>query len=87
VIKLKKKKKKKKYIMIFIFHNKMKNKKYYTVRTLPKYYTVGTLPKSNRNFIERGKIDTPYFYTHIYDCSLSWLGTDTAIKSGRVKLE
>jgi hypothetical protein len=39
VIKLKKKK----YIMIFIFHNKMKNKKYYTVRTLPKYYTVSIL--------------------------------------------
>jgi hypothetical protein len=30
----------------------MKNKKYYTVGTVPKYYTVGTVPKFHR------KIDT-----------------------------
>jgi hypothetical protein len=30
--------------------NKMKNKK---------YYTVGTVPKSNTKIVERGKIDSP----------------------------
>jgi hypothetical protein len=34
--------------------------------------------------IERSKIDTPS--TQIHDLSLSWLGTDTSIKSGGVKL-
>ena len=32
----------------------------------------------------RDKIDTPY--TSIHDCSLYWLGADTSIKSGGVKL-
>ena len=49
-----------------------------------KYYNVRTVPKSNRKIAERGKIDTPN--TQIYDSSLSMLGTDTSIKSGRVKL-
>ena len=49
-----------------------------------KYHTVGTIPKSNIKRKENGKIDTPN--TQIYDCSLSWLGTDTSIKSGGVKL-
>jgi len=43
-----------------------------------KHHAVGTVPKSNR------KTDTTN--THIHDLSLSWLGTDTTIKSGRVKL-
>jgi hypothetical protein len=55
--------------------NKMKNKK---------YQSVWTVHKSNRKFIERGKIDSPN--THVHDHSLSWLGTGTWIKSGRVKI-
>jgi hypothetical protein len=34
--------------------------------------------------IERDKIDT--HNKHIHDCSFSWLGRDTSIKSGSVKL-
>jgi hypothetical protein len=34
--------------------------------------------------IERGKIDT--HNTNIHDCSFSWLGRDTSIKSGSVDL-
>ena len=45
----------------------------------------GTIPiiqsKNRRNL--RGVIDIPN--THVHDRSLSWLGTDTSIKSGRVK--
>jgi hypothetical protein len=52
----------------------MKNKKYHTVTTVLKF---------NRKIAERGKIDSPY--TQIHDRSLSWLGTGTTIKSGRVK--
>jgi hypothetical protein len=37
-------------------------------------------PKSIRKIVERCKIDTPY--TELYDRSLSWLSTDTSIKSG-----
>ena len=58
-----------------ILMNKMKNKKYHTVETIPKL---------NIKIVERGKIDTPN--TQIHDPSLSWLGTGTLIKSGRVKL-
>jgi hypothetical protein len=37
--------------------------------------------KSNKtNFRNRFKMDT------LHDCSLYWLGTNTSIKSGRVKL-
>ena len=43
-----------------------------------------TIPITNRKIVERGKIDTPY--AHIDDHSLSWLGTDTLIKSGGVEL-
>ena len=49
-----------------------------------KYHTVGTIPKFNRKIVERGQIDNPN--TQIHDLSLSWLGTGTLIKSGRVKL-
>jgi hypothetical protein len=35
-------------------------------------------------FIERDKIDT--HNKHIHDCSFSWFGRDTSIKSGSVKL-
>ena len=45
---------------------------------------MGTIPKSNIKIVERGKIDIPK--TQIHDYSLSWLGTDTSIKSGGVKL-
>ena len=55
--------------------NNMKNKK---------YHTVGTIPKSNTKIVENDKIVAPN--TQIHDRSLSWLGTDISIKSGRVKL-
>ena len=35
--------------------------------------------------VERATIYTSY--KQIHDCSLSWLGTDTSVKSDRVKLE
>ena len=44
--------------------NKVKNKKYHTVRTIP---------KSNIKIVERSKIDTTN--TQIHDLSLSWFGT------------
>jgi hypothetical protein len=56
--------------------------KYHTVRTVLKYHTVRTVLKSNTTITERGKINN----THIHDRSLSWLGIDTSIKSGVVKL-
>lgn len=38
------------------------------------YHTVGTVRKPNRKIVERGReTDTPR--PHIYDCSLSWIGT------------
>jgi hypothetical protein len=43
-----------------------------------KYHTVGKITKSNI------KIDTAN--TQIHDRSLSWLGTDTSINSGGVKI-
>jgi hypothetical protein len=46
--------------------------------------TVGTAPKSNKKIVEKGKINTNH--TQLHDHSLSWLGTGTSIKSGRVKL-
>lgn len=49
------------------------------------YNTVGTVPKSNRNTIERGKIDNPGIY--INDSSHSWFGIVTLIRtSGGVEL-
>ena len=66
---------KKSLINYKILMNKMKNKKYQTVETILKL---------NIKIVERGKIDTPS--TQIHDPSLSWLGTGTLIKSGRVKL-
>jgi hypothetical protein len=47
-----------------------------------KYHTVGTVPKSNGKIVESGKIDTH----NTHDRSLSWFGSGTSIKSGRVKL-
>ena len=44
------------------------------------YYTVA---KSNRKIVERGNIDTPNKQMH--DRSLSWLCTNTFVKSGGVK--
>jgi len=49
-----------------------------------KCHTVGTVPKFKNNIEERDKIDTTN--TQIHDRSLSWLGTDTSIKTGEVKL-
>ena len=49
-----------------------------------KKHIVGTIPKSKIKIVERGKIDT--LRTQIHDRSLSWLGTDTSIRSGGVKL-
>ena len=49
-----------------------------------KYHAVETASKSDRNIIERGKIDTSN--THIHDVSISPLGTGTSTKSGGVKL-
>jgi len=49
------------------------------------YHSVGTVPKSNRDIVERGKLDTTN--TYIHDRSLSCLGTGgTSIKNGRVKI-
>jgi hypothetical protein len=45
---------------------------------------VSKLTKCNRNIVERGRMDTPNIQIH--DCSLSWLGTGTSIKSGRIRL-
>ena len=42
------------------------------------------IPKFNRKIVERGKIDI--LSTQIHEQSLSWLGTGTSMKSGRVKL-
>ena len=49
-----------------------------------KCHTVGTVPKFKNNIVERDKIDTTN--TQIHDRSLSWLDTDTSIKTGEVKL-
>ena len=49
-----------------------------------KYHTFGTIPKSNIKIAERSKIDIPN--PQVHDCSFSWLGTCTSIKSGGVKL-
>ena len=51
-----------------------------------KYHTVGACSlKSNRNFIDEGKVKTPYTQILIHDHSLSWLGTATAIQSDGIK--
>jgi hypothetical protein len=52
--------------------------------TNKKCHTVRTIPNSCINIVESRKIDTPN--TQICDSSLSWLGTGTSVKSGRVKL-
>ena len=43
-----------------------------------------TVPKFNSKNRKKGEIDTPK--TQMHDRLLSWLGTDTSIKSGGVKL-
>jgi len=58
-----------------ILTNKMKNKI---------YHTVGTIPTSNIKIVERGTIDTPN--TQIHDRPCYWIGTGTSIKCGGVKL-
>ena len=45
-----------------------------------KYHTVGTIHKSDIKIVERAKIDAPDIQMH--DRSLSWLDTNTSIKSG-----
>lgn len=47
------------------------------------YHTVGSVPNSNRKITGRSTIDT--LSTEIQDHSFSCLGTDTSIKSDRVK--
>jgi hypothetical protein len=51
--------------------DKMKKKKYHTVRTVP---------KSNRTIVEIGKIDTPNTCTQIHDCSLSWYNNNIILQ-------
>ena len=62
-------------ISIFFLQNTIK-----TGEKTKKYYTVA---KSNRKIVERDNIDTPNKQMH--DRSLSWLCTNTFIKSGGVK--
>ena len=50
-----------------------------------KYHTVRTVPKSNGNIVEIEAKSTPL--TPVHDHSLSWIGSDTSIKSGGAKLE
>lgn len=45
--------------------------------------TVGTTPNQ---FQDRRKRQNRYRNTLIHDCTLSWLGTDTSITRGEVKL-
>jgi hypothetical protein len=47
---------------------------------------VETIPKSNIKMVERDNIDTPNTQIHDFP-SLSWLGRDTSITSGGVKLD
>jgi len=54
-----------------MYINRMKNKKYHTVRTVL---------QSSIKIVESGKIGTPN--TQLHERSLSWFGTDTSIKSG-----
>ena len=54
--------------------DKIKNKK---------YHTVGTIPKSNIKIVERGKMYTPNIKIH--DRPLSCLGTGASIKGGVVR--
>ena len=49
-------------------------------------WIVGTVPKSNIKIVQRDKIDTTKTQIRVHDRSISWLGTDTSIKSGGVKL-
>ena len=49
-----------------------------------KYHTAGTFPTFFRKIAEIDKIDT--HNTQMHDCLLSWLGTDTSIKSRGIKL-
>jgi len=45
--------------------------------------TVGTIANSNIIVVEKDKIDSSS--AQIHDRSLSWLGTATSIKYGRIK--
>jgi hypothetical protein len=51
-----------------------------------KYHTVETVPNTNRKIVER-KRKKSIPLTHKYmTAKLSWLGTDTSMKSGGIKL-
>ena len=52
-----------------------------------KYHTVGTVRKSNRTIVEApsSSPSIPLTPPHLHDRSLSWLGTDISMQSGRVK--
>ena len=63
---------------------KVKNKMYYNKMKNKKYHTVRTVSKSIRKIVKSCKICTTN--THVHDRSLSWLGTNNSIKSGNVKL-
>jgi hypothetical protein len=46
-----------------------------------KYHTI---PKSNIKIVKRGKINI--FSIQLHERSFSWIGTDTSIKGGGLKL-
>jgi hypothetical protein len=49
------------------------------------YHTLGIVPKSNRQIVERSKMDTPEDIKHL-NRSLYCLNTSNLIQSGGVKL-
>ena len=52
-----------------------------------KYHSVGPIQKSNFKIVDSGKIDIPNTQILVHDSLLSWLGTDSSIQSGGVKLD
>ena len=72
--------------------NKIKNKKYYTVRTILKYYTVRTILKyyTVGTILKYYTVGTILKYhtvgtilTQVHDSSLHYLGTDISLKVAR----
>ena len=55
-----------------------------TRKAKKKNETVGLIPKSNIKIVERDKSGSPN--TQLHYRSFFWLGTDTVLKSGGVKL-
>jgi hypothetical protein len=49
-----------------------------------KIKNTGKVLKCNRKILEISKFDTPN--TQIHNRSLSWLGTDTSVKSGKLQI-